>query len=377
MQIAITAASFTPGEADNMRRSMAAWKRHGGLEHLRDRLINGMLKNKYEPAFAEQIYQRILGFGSYGFPESHSASFALLAYASSWLKCHRPAAFMASLLNSQPMGFYPASMLVGEARRVGVEVRAVDVQNSDWFCTLEDRAEDDQAALRLGLLQVEGLSENAALAIEAARRQHRFDDIADLARRAGLKRRDLDALAAGGALESLAGHRHAARWNVAAHVADTGLTLDRTAEPATGLRMPSLGEDVFADYRSLGLSLREHPLALMRERLKARRAMTAKSLQDQNDRARVRVAGIVMFRQRPPAAKGVMFMTLEDETGTVNLIIGPRQIERHREVVLGARLVLVTGQLQKTGSILHVSVSQFTDLSAWLGDLPSLSRDFH
>ncbi len=380
MQIAITAAKFTPGEADNMRRSMAAWKRHGGLEHLHDRLVNGMVNNDYELEFAEQIYQRILGFGSYGFPESHSASFALLAYASSWLKCHRPAAFTASLLNSQPMGFYPPSMLVGEARRVGVEVRPVDVQSSAWFCTLEPPSQGTDAALRLGLLQVQGLSEASGNAIEAARLQQPFENIDDLARRSKLGRRDLGLLANAGALESLAGHRHAARWNVAAHAGDTGLTLDRPTEPEpeSDLRSPSVGEDVFADYRSLGLSLRQHPLSLMRKRLSARKTVTAKSLLDAGvkDKARVRVAGIVMFRQRPPAAKGVMFMTLEDETGTVNLILNPRFIEANREVVLGVRLALVTGALQKTDSIVHVSVSQMSDLSAWLTDLPSQSRDF-
>jgi error-prone DNA polymerase len=377
MQIAIDAAGFTPGQADNMRRSMAAWKRHGGLEHLRDDLINGMLGNGYDPAFAEQIYQRILGFGSYGFPESHSASFALLAYASSWLKCHYPAAFIAALLNSQPMGFYPPAMLVGEARRSGVEVRGVDVMHSDHDCTLESREEDRNPALRLGLLQVSGLSRESAEAIAAARRQAHFRNVDDLARRARLGRRDLLALAQAGALESLAGHRHAARWEVAAQDADTALSLPRAAEPVSELRAPTPREDVLTDYRSIGLSLRQHPLALVRERLAARRVITAKALHELSDKSRARAAGMVMFRQRPPAAKGVMFMTIEDETGTVNLIFRPKLIENHRAAILGARIALIGGEVQRSGTIVHLMVEQIADITGWFSELPPMSRDFH
>jgi len=377
MQIAITAARFTPGEADNMRRSMAAWKRNGGLTHLHDRLVNGMIANNYDAEFAEQIYQRILGFGSYGFPESHSASFALLAYASAWLKCHHPAAFTAALLNSQPMGFYPASMLVGEARRVGVEVRAVDVQHSERECTLEPRNEDPQPAIRLGLMQVSGLSEEAGEAIAAARLQGVFRNVDDLARRARLTRRELTALANAGALESLSGHRHAARWEVAAQTPDTALSLARVAEPEFDLRAPTPSEDVLTDYQSTGLSLRQHPLSLLRDRLAARRIGTAKSLHEMADKSKARAAGMVMFRQRPPAAKGVMFMTIEDETGSVNLILRPRYIENHREVVLGARIMIVAGEVQRSGSIIHLMVEKIVDITGWLAEIPHLSRDFH
>lgn len=380
MQIAITAAQFTPGEADQMRRSMAAWKRHGGLEHLKERLINGMLKNEkgsYTRQFAEEIYQRILGFGSYGFPESHSASFALLAYASSYLKCHHPAAFIGSLLNSQPMGFYPPSMLVAEARRSGVEVRPVDVQHSDYECTLERVEGSEHPALRLGLLQVEGLSQTTGSAIAQARRQGLFKSTDDLARRANLSRRELLALANAGALESLSGHRHAARWNVAAHQADTALHLDRQLEDTRELRAPTPGEDVLNDYRSLGLSLRQHPLALLRERLSARKVSTAKDVVDARDRSKLRVAGMVMFRQRPPTAKGVMFMTIEDETGSVNLILRPQFVENHRAEVLGARVAVVTGEVQSTSGVIHVMVEKFRDVSYLLSEIPSLSRDFH
>lgn len=377
MQIAITAAKFTPGEADNMRRSMAAWKRHGGLEHLRERLIGGMVGNGYNADFAEQIYQRILGFGSYGFPESHSASFALLAYASSYLKCHHPAAFTAALLNSQPMGFYPPSMLVGEARRVGVVVRAIDVQHSLWECTLESRDEDDQPAIRLGLLQVGGLNAEAGKAIAEARLQARFSNVDDLARRARLTRRELGALANAGALESLSGHRHAARWQVAAQTPDTALSLARAAEPEFDLRAPTASEDVLTDYQSTGLSLRQHPLSLFRDRLAARKVGTAAALREAEDKAKVRVAGMVMFRQRPPAAKGVMFMTLEDETGSVNLILRPRYIDNNREVVLGARLMIVAGELQRSAGIVHLMVEKIVDITGWFAEIPHLSRDFH
>jgi error-prone DNA polymerase len=377
MQIAITAADFTPGEADNMRRSMAAWKRNGGLEHLHERLVEGMVTNQYDRNFAEQIYQRILGFGSYGFPESHSASFALLAYASSYLKCHYPAAFTAALLNSQPMGFYPPSMLVGEARRCGVEVRAVDVMHSDWLCTLEPRDEDALPALRLGLLQVSGLSKAAGNAIAEARLQARFRNVDDLARRAKLTRRELTALANAGALEALTGHRHAARWEVAAQTPDTALSLSRAAEPEFDLRAPSASEDVMTDYQSIGLSLRQHPLSLFREKLASRKVSTAKMLPEIADKSKIRVAGIVMFRQRPPAAKGVMFMTIEDETGSVNLILRPRYIENNREVVLGSRLMIVAGELQRSGSIVHLMVEKIIDITGWFSDIPHLSRDFH
>ncbi|WP_411887468.1 error-prone DNA polymerase [Hydrocarboniphaga effusa] len=380
MQIAITAAQFTPGEADQMRRSMAAWKRHGGLEHLKEKLINGMLNNRqgqYTREFAEEIYQRILGFGSYGFPESHSASFALLAYASSYLKCHHPAAFIGSLLNSQPMGFYPPSMLVAEARRSGVEVRAVDVQHSHYECTLERVEGSEHPALRLGLLQVEGLSETSSSSIADARRLGAFKNTDDLARRAGLLRRELLVLANAGALESLSGHRHAARWNVAAHQTDTALHMDRQLEGAGDLRAPTPGEDVLDDYRSLGLSLRQHPLALLRERLSTRKVSTAKDVVDAKDRSKLRVAGMVMFRQRPPTAKGVMFMTIEDETGSVNLILRPQFVENHRAEVLGARVAVVTGEVQSTSGVIHVMVEKFRDVSYLLSEIPSLSRDFH
>ena len=376
MQIAIKAACFTPGEADQMRRAMAAWKRHGGLTHFHDRLVDGMLGNGYTREFAEQIYHRILGFGSYGFPESHSASFALLAYASAWLKCHHPAAFTAGLLNSQPMGFYPPSMLVAEARRCDVDVRPIDVQHSHWYCTLEPRDVDGQPAIRLGLLQVSGLSREAGDTITAVRGTQPFASVDDLARRARLTRRDLRVLADAGALQSLAGNRHAARWAIAAQTPDTALSMPRAEEPPADLLPPSTAEDVLDDYHSTGLSLRQHPLSLFRERLAARKVSTATELLQMADRERVRVAGMVMFRQRPPSAKGVMFMTIEDESGSVNLIVRPRYIENNRDVVLGARIMIVAGEVQRSGSIVHLMVEKIIDITGWYADLPALSRDF-
>jgi len=377
MEIAITAASFTPGEADQMRRSMAAWKRSGGLEKYRDRLIGGMLANGYALEFAEQVYQRILGFGSYGFPESHSASFALLAYDSAWLKCHEPAAFVCALLNSQPMGFYPPSMLVREAQRNGVQIRPVDVLHSDWDNTLEpDPDSHGGLALRLGMRQIEGLQQAAADALTNARQQRPFASLNDLIERSGLDRRSLEQLADADALLALAGDRHRARWEVAAHLPHLPMQLPRAAEPELDLRLPSDGESVLADYQSIGLSLRAHPVSLVRERLRKRRVLTAVDAAKARDRARVRTAGLVMFRQRPGSAKGVLFMTLEDETGTINLILRPRFVELNRDVVIGTRFALATGEIQSTAGIIHLVVSKLEDLSAWLAELPSMSRDF-
>jgi error-prone DNA polymerase len=377
MEIAVIAAGFTPGEADQMRRSMAAWKRSGGLEKFRDRLIGGMIERGYERDFAERIYQQILGFGSYGFPESHAASFALLVYESAWLKCHHPAAFTAALLNSQPMGFYPPSMLVREARRVGVEVRPVDVTASEQDCTLEPGDDPSRPAIRLGLRQVGGLDARSAAAIVEARRERPFGDVDDLVRRAGLNARARRALADADALRTLAGHRHRARWAVAG--AETAPPLLREApvpEAAIALAAPSEGAEIVADYRSTGLSLRRHPLALLRERLRQRKVLAAADLPTLAHGRGVTVAGLVMFRQRPQTASGLMFMTIEDETGTVNLIVPARMIETHRDALLGTRLLLARGRLENAGGVIHVLLQDVVDRSSWIDGLPYLSRDF-
>jgi len=375
MQLAVVAAGFTPGEADRLRRSMAAWRRKGGLEHFQERLIRGMSERGYEREFAERIYQQILGFGEYGFPESHSASFALLVYVSAWIKRHEPAAFLAALLNSQPMGFYAPSQLVQDARRHGVEVRPVDVLESDWDCGLERGGEP---AVRLGLRMVQGLSQAGAERVVAARCERLFDSVDDLARRAALNRHDLKCLAAAGALESLAGHRREAYWNVAG--IETGRHLLRDApvfESRPALAAPTEGENLAADYASLGFTLGRHPLALLRPRLARLRFATAGEIHALPHGRRARAAGIVTGRQRPDTASGVVFITLEDETGYVNVVVWHNLGERQRRELLGSKLMGVEGVLERDGEVVHLVARRLMDHSALLGRLATASRDFH
>jgi error-prone DNA polymerase len=377
MQLAIVAAGFTPGEADQLRRAMAAWKRKGGLGPFEDRLIRGMRERGYAEEFARRIFQQILGFGEYGFPESHSASFALLVYVSAWLKCHQPAAFAAALINSQPMGFYAPSQIVQDARRHGVEVRPVDIRASVWDCTLESSGEGPPA-LRLGLRLAKGLAETAAERIVDARRLRPFADPQDLATRAELNRRDLGCLAAAGALAPLAGHRHRAAWQVAGIEAPLPLLpAPQVAEGIPLLRAPREGEDIVADYRHLGLTLRSHPVSLLRSRLDRRSIKSSVTLRTLANGSIVRTAGLVITRQRPGTASGVTFVTLEDETGQVNLIVWRDLAERQRRELLGARLLGAIGELQLEGEVMHVIVHRLFDLSRWLGELDARSRDFH
>jgi error-prone DNA polymerase len=379
MQLAIVAAGFTPGEADRLRRSMAAWRRRGGLEVFEQRLIDGMGARGYSEDFARQIYQQILGFGEYGFPESHSASFALLVYVSSWLKCYEPAAFCGALLNSQPMGFYAPAQLVQDAQRHGVTVRPPDVTVSDWDCSLEpDDASAGRPALRLGLRMVRSLTEAGALRVMAARAQAPFESVADLAHRASLDRRDLAALADGDALAALAGDRHHAVWDVAGVERLPALLAgDTFAESDPELTAPTEGQDIVADYRRLGLTLRRHPLALLRSHLRARRLMTTAEIMQAPDRKLVRTAGIVIGRQRPDTASGVIFMTLEDETGNTNVVVWRDLQERQRREVLSARLLAVYGRIEREGDVVHVLAGRLVDLTPLLGSLPTRSRDFH
>jgi error-prone DNA polymerase len=377
MQLAIVAAGFTAGEADQLRRAMAAWKRQGGLGHFEERLIRGMHERGYPEAFAKQIFRQILGFGEYGFPESHAASFALLVYVSAWLKRHEPAAFAAALVNSQPMGFYSPSQLVQDAQRHGVEVRPVDACASDWDCTLET-GRGDGPALRLGLRLVKGLSEDAGRRLVAARCAGAWTGVQDLALRARLGRRELGCLAAAGALEGLAGHRHRAAWNVAGVEAPLPILPEpRIAEGIPLLRAPAEGQDVVADYASTGLTLRRHPVALLRARLDARGFLSSAALRERAHGAMVRAAGLVVTRQRPGSASGVTFVTLEDEAGSVNLIVWRQIAERQRRALVGSRLMGVLGELQVEGEVRHVVVRRISDLSHWLGDLVAPSRDFH
>jgi error-prone DNA polymerase len=330
----------------------------------------------YAPEFARQIVRQIQGFGEYGFPESHAASFALLVYVSAWLKCHAPAAFTAALLDSQPMGFYAPAQLVQCARRHGVEVRAVDAVASHVECRLEPRSGGGHA-LRLGLGQVAGLSAAGAARLVAARESAPFRDVADLAGRALLDRGDLGALAAANALARLVGHRHRARWAVAGVEAPLPLLVDSAAaEGLPLLRAPTTGEDVVADYATLGLSLGPHPLSLLRRSLLRRDVRTAEALWDCADGGWVHVAGIVTTRQRPGSAAGVVFVTLEDETGCVNLVLWQQVAARFRTPLLAARLLAAWGRVQRQGDVLHVVAGRLADYSALLGRLVTRSRDF-
>jgi error-prone DNA polymerase len=377
MQLAVVAAGFTPGNADQLRRSMASWRRNGDIERFREPLINGMLERHYTREFAERIYSQILGFGEYGFPESHSASFALIAYSSAWIKRYHPAVFLAALLNSQPMGFYTPSQLVQDARRHGVEVRPVDALASEWDCTLETDP-DARLVVRLGFLLVQGLSQPGAERIVAARRIRQFDGVEDLARRAELNRRDLKCLAAAGAFEALSGHRRHAYWRVAG--IETGAHILRDApveETPAILPPPTEGENLVADYASTGLTLGRHPLALLRAHLSRMRFATADELKLLPGGTAARAAGIVTGRQRPGTASGTVFVTLEDETGHVNVIVWPHLIERQRRELLGARLMGVEGVLEREGEVMHLIARRLTDHSALLGNLVTASRDFH
>ncbi|HEY6864929.1 MAG TPA: error-prone DNA polymerase [Burkholderiales bacterium] len=372
MELAVVAAGFTPGEADQLRRAMAAWKRRGGLEPFQQKLKDGMRARGIPEAFADRIYGQILGFGEYGFPESHSVSFALIAYVSAWIKRHEPAAFLAALLNSQPMGFYSPSQLVQDARRHGVEVLPVDATVSGWECALEGET------VRLGLLMVQGLSEAAAKRLVEARGGRAFESVDDLAHRALLDRRDLKCLAAAGALAPLAGHRRHAHWAVAG-VQTAGHILREApvAETGPALAPPTEGEDLVADYASLGLTLGRHPLALLRRRLARMRFSTAADLRALPSGRPARAAGIVTGRQRPDTASGAVFVTLEDETGYVNVIVWRDLTERQRRELLGARLMGVEGVLEREGEVVHLIARRLLDHSALLGRLATGSRDFH
>jgi len=376
MQLAVVAAGFTPGEADRLRRAMAAWKRRGGLGPFEKKLIHGMLERGYTEEFAGQIFQQILGFGEYGFPESHSASFALLVYVSCWLKCHTPAAFTCALLNSQPMGFYSASQLTQDARRHDVEVRPADVNRSDWDSSLE-RTDGGQPALRLGLRQIKGLSAVAGQAIVTERAKDRYESIQQLLERAGLNRSELSALAAAGALKTLAGHRHKARWAVAGVEEPTPLftSMDRY-EALPMLKRPTEGQDIVADYQSLGLTLGRHPMALIRAHLDAYRYVAADRLPALVSGRNIRIAGLVITKQRPGTASGVTFITIEDETGCSNLIVWKKIADEQRDVLLNARLLGVEGELQKEGKVIHVIARRLIDHSELLGELMVKSRNF-
>jgi error-prone DNA polymerase len=376
MQISILAAGFTPGEADGLRRAMAAWKRKGGLDKYYDRLVGGMTERGYTKEFAESIYQQIHGFSEYGFPESHAASFALLVYASCWLKRHHPAEFLAAMLNSQPLGFYSPSQLVQDARRHGVVVRPPDVMFSDWDCTLEGLPQPP--AVRLGLRLVKGLKEASVQRVLAARAEAPFDSAEDLARRAEVEQHEMRLLAGADALMSLSGHRRQQVWDAAGLKRPPKLLRDAPVDEAFLELLPALeGEEVVHDYATIGLTLRSHPLALLRGQLAKRHLATAADLEQMPNGRVVRYAGIVTVRQQPETANGTIFLSLEDETGNVQVVVWKSLREKQRTEVLRARLLAVYGTWQREGDAKSLIAGRLEDLTSLLGGLETASRDFH
>ncbi len=381
MAVAIIAADYTPGEADELRRSMAAWKRHGGLEPHRIRLAERMKANGYEEAFIQRIFEQIKGFGSYGFPESHAASFALLTYASCWLKCHEPAAFACALINSWPMGFYTPDQILQDARRHHIEIRPVDVRYSGWDCSLEPVEQTDRKrnlALRMGLRMIRGFRQEDGLRLEAAATGDALRDVGELARRAGLDTRAMEALADAGALRGLVGHRHRARWEVA------GVEVQRPLfgpehcvdEPPVALPLPTVAQDLMADYTMTGTTLGPHPLALLRRQLAAKRFRSSQDMLTLEHGRTLSVAGLVVGRQRPGTASGVTFVTLEDEFGMVNVVVWRDLAERQRKILVGSQLLQVFGRLESQGDVRHLIAQRLYNLTPLLTGLDVRSRDF-
>ena len=377
IELAMVAAGFSGGEADQLRRVIGAWRSTSQLETFRHRLINGMLKRGYQQRFAEQVFNQIKGFGEYGFPESHSASFALIAYVSAWLKCHHPAAFTCALLNSQPMGFYAPAQLIQDARRHGVEVRPADVCHSNWESTLE-ASRQGKLAIRLGLHRVKGLSENTAHKISSARTESSFSDLHDLYRRVRINQSDSEALAAADALRSLSGNRHQATWQALAIEQHNDLfsNVPPLAEASAMLPVPSEGQDIVADYLHTGLTLRRHPLALLRANFERYGWLSSESLEHCQHHNRVRVVGLVINRQHPNAG-GTIFITLEDEFGCSNIVVWSHVVQRFQKAVVHGRLLLIEGKIEKEGLVIQVVAENIRDYTPWLGQLHTQSRDFH
>ena len=384
IKLAVVAAGFTPGEADQLRRAMTAWKRRGGLDGFQKKLVDGMLARGHDRDFAERIFEQIKGFGEYGFPESHSASFALLVYFSAWLKRHEPAAFYCGLLNSQPMGFYSPSQLVQDARRHQIQVLPVDVLYSDWESTLERplvNADLSGPAIRLGLQRIKGVSEDTALRIVHTREQRSIRNVQQLARRARLDRGDLARLTEGGALKTLSGNRHETHWAVQGILPSAdlpGLDQDEVAaRTATYLPKPTETDDLRADYRSLGLTLGRHPMAILRGQYPFNRMKRSTDLPFMNHGRFVQVAGLVTGRQRPSSASGVVFLTLEDEDGNTNIVVWTRIQERFRKAVVQGRLLRIKGVVEREDKVIHVVAGHVDDYSHYLEQFALKSRDFY
>ncbi len=385
MRLAVVAAGFTPGEADALRRAMGAWRRTGVIEQFRQRMFAGMLARGLSQEFAEQAFMQIRGFGEYGFPESHAASFALLVYVSAWLKCHYPAAFAAALINSQPMGFYAPAQLIRNAREHGVEIRPIDVNQSDWDCTLEPDDSAGGVALRLGLRLASGLAEEDSRAIVRARRAGPLRSLDDLARRARLGRAVLARLARADACGSLGLDRRQSLWQALGQEPRSRSAAPRPLfdvlaaedDPLAGLPTMPAEQEVLADYRTTGLSLRPHPISFHRAALDAMDVTPGERLESLRSGRLVKVAGVVLLRQRPSTARGITFVTLEDETGAINLIVRPEVWRRDYRAARGAAVLLATGRLQIAEQVIHVLASRLEDLSALLPELAARSRDFH
>jgi error-prone DNA polymerase len=370
MQIAIVGAGYTGGEADQLRRDMAAWKKNGNLARHRERLARGFAERGISNEFSERLYSQIQGFAEYGFPESHASSFALLVYASSWIKVHHPAEFAAALINSQPMGFYSPSTILEDAKKHGVEVRGVSVAASDWDCTLQE------GAIRVGLRLVRGMGKKSGLRIEEARKAGGpFATLEELAERASLQRDELDALAEAGALEPIVNERRKAMWKVRAPRGEglfAGIDLGDDAPP-----MPPLtrAEQLVLDYERTGVSVGDHPMRLLRPSL-PKGVRSSSELTKIAHGARVTTAGMVICRQRPQTASGVVFITLEDEAGFINLILYTHVFDRLRHVATTSALLTAHGQIERDGEVIYVIVSRLERLAIPKA-LPSMSRDFH
>ena len=380
MRVAIEAAKFTPSEANKLRHAMATFRHRGTIDTLKDQMVGGMVARGYDPDFAARCFKQIEGFGEYGFPESHAASFALLVYVSSWLKCHYPNVFACGLLNSQPMGFYAPAQIVRDAREHGVEVRHVDVNYSEWDCTLEPGSKEEWA-MRLGMRQVDGLAEAHAEAIIDAREEP-YADVYEVWQRTGVPVAALEKLAAADGFRSLGLDRRQALWQVRAlkgrkplPLFDHAQSREEGDEPTVDLPAMTLPEHVIADYQTVRLSLKAHPMSFLRRGFDRRGTVANRALSSLRDGAKVAVAGVVLVRQRPGSAKGVVFMTIEDETGIANAVIWPKTMQAYRRVIMGSRLVLIRGRIQRHQDIIHVVADRLEDCTAALLALSDFGGD--
>jgi error-prone DNA polymerase len=389
IRLAMVAAGFSGGEADQLRRAITNWGRNSKLLTFEKKLTRGMIERGYDADFARRLFEQIKGFAGYGFPESHSASFALLAYISAWLKCHHPAAFFAGLLNSQPMGFYSPSQLIQDARRHGVTVLPIDINHSDWDHQLLDgrSAQQNQPSLRLGLRLVRGLSREGAQRVVEVRQRHPFRQISNLRQWAALDKRDMEALADADALQSLSGHRHQSQWQIMALESPKPLLCDELRDEQhqsanyfdddVQLPAPQIAEEVLSDYRATGLTLRAHPMSLLRDRTPFNRCKRHTDLASIGNKRFVRIAGLVTCRQRPGSASGVLFLTLEDETGNSNIVVWQRTQQHFRQALMTGHLLLVKGIVETKDNVIHVIAGALYDYTHELQALQVKSRDFH